>query len=198
MIGTLSDVKSSMLISGSGDDALLTRLMGAADGYITEITGRDFEGGTFTEAHSAGRATLFLRNFPVTSVTSVKVDAARLFGADTVRAADTYVLHADRGVIESLSGPFLPPRGRDDRPAAVQVVYATATGAVPAAVAEAFGQLVGHWYRQAKTFTDQEYQMLLERSDGTDAKAWSWSVASGLKLPPGVRELLEPYRVPAV
>jgi hypothetical protein len=197
MIETRDNVKASLLIAGSGDDDLLNWLMDAAAGYVRDLTGRDFDGGTFTELHPAGRATLFLRNFPVTSVTSVKVDAARLFGVETARPADSYVLHADRGVIESLAGPFLAPRGRDDWPAAVQVVYATATGA-PAAVKEAFAQLVGHWYRQAKTFSDQEYQMLLERDGGTSAKTWSWSLTRGLTLPPGVRELLEPYRVPPV
>jgi hypothetical protein len=40
--------------------------------------------------------------------------------------------------------------------------------------------------------------MLLERTNGTDAKVWSWSLASGLKLPPGVLQLLHPYRVPPV
>jgi hypothetical protein len=80
----------------------------------------------------------------------------------------------------------------------VQVVYATATSAVPAPVAEAFGQLVGHWYRQAKTFADQEYQMLIGRTSGTDVKSWSWSLTSGLKIPPGVLELLAPYRAPVV
>ena len=200
MIDTLANVKAAMLVSGSGDDTLLNRLLTGADAFIASVTGRDFAGGTFTETHPAGRAILFLRNYPVTSVTGVKADATRQFGSDTVRAADTYVLHADRGLIESLTGPFLPPRGgvRDDWPAAVQVVYATATGAVPAPVSEAFGQLVGHWYRQAKTFADQEYQMLLERTNGTAGKVWSWSLASGLKLPPGVRELLAPYRVPVV
>lgn len=200
MIDTLNNVKAAMLVSGSGDDDLLVRLMGGADAFIAEHTGRDFDGGAFTELHPAGRTTLFLRNFPVTSVTSVKVDPARQFGSDTVRAADTYVLHADRGLIESLTGPFLAPRSgiRDDWPAAVQVVYATATGAVPAPVQEAFGQLVGHWYRQAKTFADQEYQMLIQRTDGTDAKSWSWSLVTGLKLPPGVLQLLQPYRVPVV
>src|SRR5262245_32732841 len=198
MIDTLVNVKSGMLGTGSGDDALLTRLMDGADAFIAQHTGRDFAGGTFTETHLAGRDVLFLRNFPVTSVTSVKVDPARQFGSDTVRAADTYVLHADRGLIESLTGPYLTPRGRDDWPAAVQVVYVTATSAVPALVKEAFGQLVGHWYRQAKTFSNQDYQMLLERTSGTDTKTWSWSLASGLKIPPGVKELLAPYRVPAV
>jgi uncharacterized phiE125 gp8 family phage protein len=200
MIDTLANVKAAMLITVDTDDALLTRLMSGADAFVTQHTGRDFTGGTFTETHPAGRGVLFLRNYPVTDVTSVKVDPARQFGSDTVRAADTYVLHADRGLIESLTGPFLTPRSglRDDWPAAVQVVYATATAAVPAQVKEAFSQLIGHWYRQAKTFAEQEYQMLIQRTDGTDAKGWSWSLTNGLKLPPGVLQLLQPYRVPAV
>ena len=200
MIETLANVKSALFISGTTDDAVLSALMDAADTFIAAHTGRDFAGGTFTETYPAGRTLVFARNFPITSVTSVKVDPARQFGAETVRSADTYVVHSDRGVIESLTGPFLPPRGgRDDWPAAVQVVYATATGAVPHAVKEAFIHLVAHWYRHAKTFADQNHQMLLERTtSATDIKTWSWSIASGLKLPPGVLELLHPYRVPPV
>jgi hypothetical protein len=111
VIDTLSNLKAALLVSGTGDDTLLNRLMDGADAFVALHTGRDFAGGTFTETHPAGRAVLFLRNYPVTGVTSVKVDPARQFGADTVRAADAYVLHADRGLIESLTGPFLPPRG---------------------------------------------------------------------------------------
>ena len=200
MIDTLANVKAALFIAGTTDDAVLTALLEAADTYVASHTGRDFSGGTFTETHPGGRAVLFTRNFPITSVTSVKVDPARQFGSETLRAAETYVIHSDRGVIESLTGPFLNPRGgRDDSPGAVQVVYSTATGAVPTAVKQAFTQLVGHWYRQAKTFADQNYQMLLERTTATtDVKAWSWSLAAGLKLPPGVLQLLHPYRVPPV
>jgi uncharacterized phiE125 gp8 family phage protein len=200
VIDTLANVKTALLISGATDDALLNRLLAGADAFITQHTGRDFEGGTFTETHPAGRSVLFLRNYPVTGVTSVKVDSSRQFGSDTVRAADTYVLHADRGLIESLTGPFLPPRCgvRDDWPAAVQVVYATATGAVPAPVKEAFSQLVGHWYRQAKTFADQDYRLLEQWTDGTELKNWTWATTRGLTIAPGVLELLEAYRVPAI
>jgi uncharacterized phiE125 gp8 family phage protein len=200
MLDTLANVKTALLISGSTDDTLLNRLMDGANAAIASITGRDFAGGTYTETHPAGRNLLFLANYPVTSVTSVKVDASRQFGSDTVRASDSYVLHADRGIIESLTGPFITPRSgiRDDWPEAVQVVYDTATSAVPALVAEAFTQLVGHWYRQVKTFADQDYQMLLEQTSGTDTKSWSWSLITGLKIPPGVLQLLAPYRVPAV
>lgn len=200
MVDTLANVKAALLITVDTDDTLLARLMNGADAFIAQHTGRNFDGGTFTELHPAGRGVLFLRNFPVTSVTSVKVDPARQFGSDTVRAADTYVLHADRGLIESLTGPFLTPRSgvRDDWPAAAQVVYATATASVPAPVKEAFTQLISHWFRQAKTFAEQEYQMLIQRTEDADAKGWSWSLTNGLKLPPGVLQLLQPYRVPVV
>jgi uncharacterized phiE125 gp8 family phage protein len=199
MIDTLANVKTSLLISGTADDAVLSRLIDAADGYIADFTGRDFAGGTFTETHPAGRGVVFLRNYPVTAVTSLKVDSARAFGSETTWTADRYVIHADRGVVESVCGPFLPPRRgrRDDWPGALQVVYATATGAVPAAVQQAFCELVGHWYRFVKTAADQDYQMMTLRVDGSGEKDWPWSLAAGEPLPPGVLQLLQPYRVPA-
>jgi len=198
MIDTLVNVKTALQISTSADDPLLTRLMAGADGFITQHTGRIFTGGTFTEIHPSARTMIFLRNYPVVSVASVKVDPARQFGAGTERDPDTYVLHADRGLIESLLGPFLPSRGgrRDDWPGALQVVYTTATNAVPPVIQEAFTQLIGHWYRQIKTFADQQYEMLVERWVGTDAKIWPWGLANGLKIPLGVLDLLATYRMP--
>ncbi|HSQ57866.1 MAG TPA: phage head-tail connector protein [Gemmata sp.] len=197
MIDTLANVKTSLLISGSTDDAVLSRLMDAADGFITEFTGRQFAGGTFTETHPAGRSLVFLKNYPVASVTSVKVDSARQFGAETLWTADRYVVHADRGVIESVCGPFLRPRRFNIWPEALQVVYDTATGAVPPAIKEAFCQLIGHWYRAAKTAVDQDYEMMTSRIDSSGQKDWPWSVAAGEPLPPAVLELLAAYRVPA-
>jgi len=198
MIDTLANVKTSLLISGTTDDALLNRLLDAADGFITEFTGRDFAGGNFTETHTAGRSLVFLRNYPVTSVTSLKVDSSRQFGSDTVRTAESYVVHANRGVIESVCGPFLCPRDghRDDWPAALQVVYATATGAVPAAVKQAFCELIGHWYRFAKTAAGQDYEMLVTKVDVTGETEWPWSIAAGEPLPKIVLQLLAPYRTP--
>ena len=111
-LDTLANVKTSLLISGSTDDAVLTRLMDAADSFIAEYTSRSFEGGSFTETHAAGHGLVFLRNFPVDTLTSLKVDAARQFGPETVRAVDTFVVHTERGVIESVDGPFLKPCDR--------------------------------------------------------------------------------------
>jgi hypothetical protein len=132
-----------------------------------------------------------LRNYPVQSVTSVKADPAYGFGADSVVPTTAYVVHSDRGVIQSVTGRFA--RG----PRAVQVVYATATGAVPDDVKEAYALLIGHWYRMAKTAFGQNYEMLETLIDTSGEKDWPWSVSAGEPLPPGVLQLLQPYRVPA-
>ena len=199
-LDTLSNAKSVLLVSGSGDDTMLAQLLDAADSFIEKYTGRSFAGGTFTETHPAGGPMLFLRNFPVASVTSLKVDADRAFGSGTERDTSTYAIHADRGVIESRTGPFLTPyrKGWADWPESVKVVYTTATGSVPAAVKQAFSDLVGHWYRLAKTSLDANFLMLTESINGTTSKGYSWSLTRGLAIPPGVLKLLEPYRIPAM
>lgn len=199
-LDTLANAKSVLLVSGSGDDTLLNQLLSAADSFIQELTGRSFAGGTFTEYHSAGGSMIFLKNWPVASVTSLRIDPARQFGSTTERDATTYAVHSDRGVIESIDGPFLPPyrKGSDDWPESAKVAYTTATDSVPAAVKQAFADLVGHWYRLAKTNSDANFLMLTENTSGTDTKGYSWSLTRGLAIPPGVLELLEPFRVPSL
>jgi uncharacterized phiE125 gp8 family phage protein len=199
-LDTLANVKSALSVSSSTDDAILTQLMDAADSFVEQHTGRSFEGGAFTETHPGGSNKLFLQNYPIASVTSLRVDPDRAFGAETELDPTTYVVHADRGVIESLAGPFLQPyrKGSDDWPESVKVVYSTATGSVPSAIKQAYSDLVGHWYRLAKTNADANFLLLTERDDGTTVKTYSWSLTRGLTIPPGVQELLNEYRVPAI
>src|SRR5262245_50305906 len=127
-LDTLANVKTALLITTDADDTMLTRLLGVAESFLEQHTGRAFAGGTFTETHPAGITVIFLRNFPVASVTDLRVDPARAFGSSTIRDPSTYVVHADRGVIESADGPFLSPRpgrGPPDWPEAVQVTHST-------------------------------------------------------------------------
>ncbi len=201
MIATLSDLKDQLLITGTDDDAVLEQLMAAADSFIALHTGRNFAGGTFTELHPAGGSRVFLRNFPVTAISSLKVDANRVFDSETEFDAERYVLLADRGVIESRDGPFLrsyAERGSNDWPAALQVSYTTATDAVPPAIVEACNQLVSHWYRQVKTSEDTEFRDVIELTDGTTTKGYPWNLTTGLKVPMGVLQLLAAFRVPAM
>jgi uncharacterized phiE125 gp8 family phage protein len=198
---TQSDLKTALLITSSSDDAVLTRLQTVAEAFVEQHTGRSFAGGTFTETQPAGKSLIFLRNFPVSSVTDVRVDPTRAFGSDTIRDPTTYVVHADRGVIESVAGPFLNPRPGhrwDDWPEAVRVTYSTPTAQVPAAVTEAVSELVSHWYRQVKAAADQGFRDLTELTDATGTKVWPWGVAYGFKIPAGVLQLLAQFRVPTV
>src|SRR5437763_14225699 len=98
-LDTLANVKLRLGVTTSAADSLLSAPMGAADELVAGFCGRDFAGGTFTEYHPGGEPFAFLRNYPVASVTAVKVDPAYAFGADTVLPATAYVVHTDRGVI---------------------------------------------------------------------------------------------------
>jgi len=194
-LDTLANVKTALLITSSADDAVLTRILETAEAFIKDHTGRTFEGGTFTEDHEGGYRVLFLRNFPVTSVTSLKADSIRQFGSDTIVPTDRYFVHVDRGVLVSLAGPFLPTG-----PGRLRVMYTTATGQVPGAVKEAFTQLVAFWYRVVKTQAGMGFQSLASQTDtvaGTTTE-FPWNLATGAKLPPGVVQLLQRYRVPVV
>ena len=102
---------------------------------------------------------------------------AGAFGSDTVVATTVYVVHSERGVIQSKVGPFVvvprsPGLVNADRadwkrsPRAVQVVYATATGAVPNDVLQAYAMLIAYWYRQVKTQTATNFQPVSQQRYG--------------------------------
>jgi hypothetical protein len=202
-LDTLANVKARLGITSSADDTFIGLLQDSADTAIGNYCDRDFAGGTFTEYHSGGSEFVHLRNFPVTSVTSVKVDAARAFGSETVVSISDYVTHTDRGVIQSVSGPFLPRQreglvNSDVRiwtrgPRVVQVVYATATSAVPADVKEAYARLIGHWYRKVKTEVASNFQNVAQQKYGETFVIFT---SADPDMPKDVVQLLAPYCVP--
>jgi hypothetical protein len=204
-LDTLANVKARLGIATAADDTLLGLLQEAADAAVANYCNRDFTGGTFTEYFPGGSEFVHLRNFPVDSVTSVKIDPAYLFGPDTVLPASGYVVHTERGVIQSVGGPFLPV-GRaglvnaDVRewtrgPRVVQVVYSTLTGQVPGDVKEAYARLVGHGYRRVKTDLASNFQDVAQQKYGDTFVIFG---RRGAELPTDIRDLLAPYRVPLV
>lgn len=202
-IDTLANVKQAIGVTASLDDTMLTQIQGVADSYIETYCGRAFAGGTFTEYHPGGAKVIFLNDYPVTGVTEIRVDASREFDPTTVTPADRYVLHPARGVVECLDGPFVPSLPGWDVPAdafpnAVRVEYTTATGQIPAAVQRAYAELVGHWYRQAKTAVATGQLNLIEQPGTGGTTVYPWAQSLGYKIPPGVKELLRPFRGPTV
>ena len=189
-----SDIKSHLGIVGDGDDALLTDLQGAAESFIQLYCGRGFAGGSYSEDHDGRTKIILLQNYPVAVVVSLKIDPDRNFDADTIVDPDDYFVHKDRGLVESHSRLFCGI----NEPGTVRIAYSTAPGEVPHAILRASAELVGHWYRQVKTNVTLHHVNQLIQSDGSTETRYPWGQAGGFTLPPGVFELLRPYRVPVI
>jgi len=193
-IESMDDVKLGLLIDGDGDDALIAQLQSGADGYVETYCGRAFGGGTFTEYFAGGSRVLLLRQYPVLAVASVHVDAFGDFGSQNLRDPQTYIIHPERGAIESQNGAFLTAQ----YPRAVRVIYSTATGAVPADVSRAYIELIAHWYRQAKTQQQLgNLNVLSQTADGV-ITSYPWGQSGGFRIPNSVVQLLAPHRVPTM
>src|SRR5438874_1817507 len=131
-LDTLDNVKLHLHIDKTDDDTLLDALRTAADSFVETYCGRSLLGGDFSEDHPGGSRFAFLKNFPVEAVSEVNVDANRTFTAATILATSRYVVHAERGVIEALDGPFLADRASANAfPKAVRGSYSTPTDAAP-------------------------------------------------------------------
>lgn len=191
-LDTLANVKTRQGITTSADDALLDLLRGSADVWIAGYCGRDFEPGTFTEYFSGEAMVLRLRNYAVSSVTSVKADREQVFGSATLVPATDHIVDSIRGMIHHRLGPFI---AGEPSPRGVQVIYVT-TAAVPNDVKQAFAVLVGHWYRNAKTQVASQHINVTQQTLGSVTSIYAKDQVAGLPLPPDVTRLLSPYRDP--
>jgi hypothetical protein len=200
---TLVNVKSALVVNGTDDDSLLSQLQTVADAYVQTFCGRSFSAGPFTEFHSGAVKLAFLTNYPIAAILDLRVDSGREYEPDTIVPVERYVVHKSRGVIECLDGPFVPSLPGWDPPAnafpeAVRVVYTSATTIVPPLVSRGYTELIGHWFRQAKTHAATGQLNVIEQPgpDGTTVYPWSQSI--GYSVPQGIKELLAPYRVPSL
>lgn len=195
---TLAHVKARLGITTSADDDLLDLLRDSADAFVASYVGREFEAGTFTEYFARDAATVVVRNFPIASVTSVKVDRLGGFAAETVLSTAAYVVDHRRGRIQCRYGPFVGLAPNPIRTLIeVQVVYTT-SGAVPADVLEAYALIVGHWYRHVKTQIAAGHQNVTQQTFGDATAIFSKDQIAGLPIPADALRLLAAYRTPVI
>lgn len=99
---TLARVKTLLAISASDDDTLLNQLITAVSSEVEKFLNRTATAATYTEQYDVdeGQRVFFLRAYPVTALTSIKVDILRSF-TDAV-AVDSSLYYADlaRGKIK--------------------------------------------------------------------------------------------------
>jgi len=76
------------------------------------------------------------------------------------------------------------------------VSYSTPTNAVPTAVKRAYAELIGHWYRQAKTYEATGQVNVIQKTDGSELTEYPWGQSGGYRLPVPVKQVLDLFRVP--
>ncbi|MFO0937966.1 MAG: phage head-tail connector protein [Gemmataceae bacterium] len=196
---TLSNLKQTLGIVDSGDDDMLEELGTRADDFIARYCGRSFGGGSFVEFFDGGARLLVLANYPVELGVEIRVDPGRFFTSESILPADRYIVRSDRGMISLASGgPFVPGASPYRYPQAVKVTYSTAESPIPPVVTQAYCELIGHWYRQTKTWMATNQTNVLSQSDGTSVTTYPWSQSGGFDIPRNVKKLLDPLRTPAV
>lgn len=72
---TLANAKQWLGVSGSTDDALLTRLISASSDFIKTWLSRDINQISYSSSrHGTGSIRLMLRNYPVVSILALSID----------------------------------------------------------------------------------------------------------------------------
>ena len=74
MIATLEEVKEYLRISDTSEDNRLTLLLNAADAFVKQYAGRQFEYGTYTETVKFTNGVGFVKETPLESVSSVMIE----------------------------------------------------------------------------------------------------------------------------
>ena len=138
---TLAKVKEWLNITTSTDDALLTRLVSAASDYIQTLLNRTIAVTAYSDIlDGTGSARLMVANYPVVTVSSVKVDGLPI-PASTGVGVPGYVFN---GTAISMRGSY---RFNEDVQN-VEVSYTAGYATVPAGLEQACIELIGLRYKE--------------------------------------------------
>ncbi len=97
---TLTEVKQYMGKTGSGDDAVLTVLIGYVSGIIDDILNIKYQSTQITEYQDgSGTDTVLLNNRPITSVSNLYEDTGGDFGASSEISSDDFIVYEEAGMI---------------------------------------------------------------------------------------------------
>jgi len=142
---TKTDLKYELDIKDPKNDEVLELLALGVLNTFEGLTDRTFESQTFTEYHSCDRyqKSIFLKQRPVTSITSVHDDPDWVYGADSLVSDTEYTFSADSGILYS-SGFW--GSGRKN----IKVVYVAGYTELPTRILRVLCQQGAHWFRLIK------------------------------------------------
>lgn len=168
-----------------GDQKLVEHLITAASKFANNFTSRKlarrtYAGETDDEVYDGtGSGVLYLRQFPIASITAIYEDADRAWGADTEIDSASYTFYPNRGKVVFDSILFIWPRS-------VKVGYVAGYTPVdtPEDLAQAIFIIVDYWY---KRMSDHGWGVT---AVGVESKR----IAYQLGVPNQAKEILKMYR----
>ncbi|MFQ5863160.1 MAG: head-tail connector protein [Candidatus Brocadiales bacterium] len=167
-LASVANVKEYLGISGTSEDALLSRLADWATDLIHSYCGRIFPGASYDEYYDGdGTEGLLANQYPISAVTSLEVNGIS-------KDASTYTLYGQLGLLKLKSGTF--PKGKKN----VRLQYTAGYSTIPKDLEQAAIELV------ALKYYDRGRNRL-----GIDAKA---GISYVPHLPKEIREVLDLYK----
>src|SRR3990167_8521710 len=108
VLATVSEFTEYMGLDGSQQEPFLQKVLNRAYAYLNSRTNRTLETTTHTEDHDGdGSDSIALKNFPITSVTSVHDDIDRNFADATLIPASSYAIDTVNGMIRLIRNPSI-------------------------------------------------------------------------------------------
>lgn len=102
---SLTEAKSYLKITGSGEDAILTDFVDSISKAVATYCRRKLVKATFTEYYNGGGiGRINLKNYPIVSITTIHDDSNRTYDATTLVDSDDYYFDADKGFVELYDG----------------------------------------------------------------------------------------------
>ena len=179
---SLDDAKSQLRVDHSDDDALISRLIESATGWIdgwSGVLGRAIMQQTWRQQYDSFASRMRLVVGPVLSVSSITYHD--IDGNQQTVSSDVYALrnYADWAYVSLANDKEWP--SHDGREAGIEINYVSghaSPGEVPAAIKHAILMLVASWY------------------ENREAVGGAIAGRSGdpVEIPLGVHELLAPYK----
>ena len=120
-IATVAEIKTSLGITDTTDDTLLTEWIEGVQGKFDIECGRRFlYAASETEYFDGGVHALYVRRYPIASITSIHVDSDQGWASDSLLASTDYRVVAVRGRIHYAYGSTQWPEGIQN----IRVIYA--------------------------------------------------------------------------
>lgn len=183
-------------VTAEPDASIIARLE-SASARIESYCHRVFASGTVTnEVHDGGTATLFLRQPPVESITTVVENSVTLAGTD-------YMFYPD-GRLVRVSAGYPYPIGWYGLPQIVVVTYVGGFDPIPADVRDTCVRMAARGFEYGVAFQSTPAGAGALTSitlEGSDAATYAVTSETGVSGPLGVqltdedKEALDPYRI---